>query len=164
MAGVTFTQDSAKRIANVVKTVEREGRNTSGGPANAPQLTVGMSFKAKLLGASTLSAGDPFLTRYSWMKIEYSAVSGTGWVGTDIKGDNAVDLNAGQYGADTGIIYTLTYIGEDPDGKPTYVFEGRPPIESVLVKVHDHSSNLNGGLAFGTFHPGSSLPGHDFSV
>lgn len=157
---VTFTESAAKRIAEVVRRVERTPRNLAGErPVARPSDT---SFWALITG------NDIMGLRYHFVRV----IPDAGTDRADFRFETGLayriageEPEAGYAREASGVrgvpIYSVVkaeFIGYDADEEPAYLFQWAPPPEPNALPPHDHRDNLNGGFAFSTYHPGTSLP------
>lgn len=164
---VTFSHESALRIAAAVRKVERTPQSLAGD--RNPSHDKGTSFWAYLLSSDT--SGQFF----SWLRLVPAA-----------KLPNAIDPFApleqdrplfeldqptmfsewtareanGHKNVPMGSVVQLTFIGFDSKDEPVYVFTWNPPLDDPLdLPIHDHRDNITGGgFAFAVYHPGTALP------
>lgn len=154
---VLFNRDSAKRIANATRRIERMPQDRTGGrnPSPAP---AEQTFWVRLLGRSI----DGKL--HSWQRVRPDGAGGWQTYQPPVQGElNAVEVN-GHIGIESGVIVQLSLTDYDPDGKPLYSFVFTTPDINRPMPIHDHRDNDNGGFAFAVFHPGTSLPQQRFGI
>ncbi len=167
MAGVNFSLEAAKRIASIVRKVERMPQNLTG-DRNPPHGT-SAQFWVYLLGC------DVSGLFWSWLKLRPAA-----------KLPNAEDAFApleqerplfeldqptyfsehtareanGNKNIQAGTVVLLSFVGFDSKDEPVYAFSyNLPQPDPTGLPLHDHRDNITGGgFAFSVYHPGTSLP------
>jgi hypothetical protein len=114
MKKVTFTPESAQRIAQAVRRVERLPTQTRGPGLHSP-ITGGDAFWAEIT--------DEDEGLHSWKKIYPAAAESAGWVDADpaVTGTlNAREANGISAPVATRVL--LSFVGYDGDGDPLYQF------------------------------------------
>ncbi|MEM6560047.1 MAG: hypothetical protein AAF656_00470 [Planctomycetota bacterium] len=156
---VQFTEEAARRIAAVTRRVEKWERQPRRDFAEAHKSEPG--FWAMLMGADT--SGQ----RYSFNKVvpdpdgrRPGAFLLEAGIGFGFDGEPqfqcAYESN-GNRGVPSGAVVYLRFIGYDNDD-PIYLFTYEKPGPHTHIGIHDHRDNYNGGFAFATYHPGTSIP------
>lgn len=184
MNGVTFTPDSARRIAKVVRRVEQTPQQFGGrNPSTLTQQDD--NFWVRIKDAyvrvdhpdgtityemyETSTYNGPLW--YSWQKVIPGKRGGFLAADPPVEGiANARYIN--EQGPSDLIAYgTVTRLhlsGFDEQGDPLYVFidGGNKTMGNDFVPPHDHRSNAPGygGLAFAVYSPGTSLPQQPFPI
>lgn len=150
----TFTPDSARRIADATRKVERMPLRY-GVTDNAPR-DPEESIWAVITGYSPL----PPHGAYNWVQV--TPQGSNGWVpligGASGQG-NAYE-NSGRWPIPVPSVVRLYVAPDDPDtGDPRWCFTyDQPSTGYQFVPPHDHRDNFNGGFAFSVYHPGTAVP------
>lgn len=166
--GVVFSSEAAKRIAATVRRVEKIGVNLTGDRRpSQPQET---SFWAGIVSCDVIGH-----RHYSWVKVEplvddpsvstenrlvliYQLPVQVNWSSAREANNNIVS---------PGTIVRLYFAGYNKEGNPTYIFtHTENQQEPGYLPCHDHRNNEpgNGGFSFACYHPGSSIPQHQFAI
>lgn len=160
MAAVALSQEAFRRIAAATKKVERIPTNMTGERTLSHGTTPG--FWAMIFGSdiSGLKYGfnkvvfDPKSTMPEAFTINNTlrfAFEGDGFY------QAAIEVN-GTRGIGMGTIVWMTFAGYDTNEDPVFVFSHQIMDPNMPLTPHDHRDNNNGGFAFATFHPGTSIP------
>jgi hypothetical protein len=158
---VKFTDAGAEKIARATRKVL--GTPDRRGFQRTPRTQRDMSFWAMITG------NDITGQRYDFVRVAPDVASdkadfsiGKPPINYQIVSDQPDDGYAREANATRGVptmtVVQLTYIGDDADGAPAYLFQYIAPQQEWGVPIHDHRSNDAGGLAFAIYHPGTALP------
>jgi hypothetical protein len=160
MAGVTFSAEAAKRIAAATRKFERQSVDRTGDRSGSYASSPG--FWAMLFGT------DISGLKYTFNKVvpdpkstfpEAFIISETLRFGFDglAVDEAAIEANGTRCIA-TGTIVWMQFIGYDTNEEPIFMFSHPLQDPMMPLRPHDHRDNNEGGFAFATFHPGTSIP------
>jgi hypothetical protein len=157
---VALSTEAFKRIAAATKRVEKMPMNLTGDRSGSHASPAG--FWAMILGC------DVGGLRWTFNKVTFDpksvmpeaftlnsthrfAFDGDGFYEAGIEANGNRDIGF-------GTIVWMTFAGYDTNDNPVFLFSHQTPDLNQPLRPHDHRDNNNGGFAFATFHPGTSLP------
>ncbi|MGE5607721.1 MAG: hypothetical protein ACM359_00560 [Bacillota bacterium] len=165
MASYAFTQQAAEAIVEHVREARRRSTNLVG--EQRPSTPQEASFWAYLSSPGGFNG-----LFWSWVRVQPVLELPTAanpltmddpplWTMGEphVAGyQNAREANDNRQ-VPRGTVVKLEFLGYGSDGEPQFVFQyTQQPQQATGVPIHDHRDNLQGGMAFSVWHPGTQLP------